>query len=100
MTIDGGCGYLSFIPAYASRYDDVDPFPASLSGWAAIPEADFQALWTTLLTHVGLLSRLTFTAGPVEPVIPDGWRWNTSVSRHLLIERASVSFFSSGWQEE
>ena len=93
-----GCGALGFVAPFTSRHADIDPVPASLSLRISLPDADFEALWSTLATgRPDLVAIVRFEAGPFEHVLPPGWRWNTVGESHLRVVRASVAFMAPGW---
>ena len=93
-----GCGALGFVAPFTSRHANIDPVLASLSIRISLPEADFEALWSTLATgRSDLLATVRFEAGPFEHMLPPGLRWNTVAESHLRVVRASVAFTAPGW---
>lgn len=48
--IPGGCGALGFVAPFTSRYTEIEPVAASIYARVSLPEADFEALWSTLAT--------------------------------------------------
>lgn len=88
-----GCGAIGFVAPFESTYEDIESVPASLTARVSFPEADFEALWSTLATgRPDLVVTLSFAAGPFEHVLPPAWRWNTMAESYLRIVRASVTF--------
>ena len=73
-----GCGAIGFVAPFESTYEDIEPVPASLTARVSLPEADFEALWSTLATgRPDLMGTLSSPAGLFEHVLPPAWRWNT-----------------------
>ena len=88
---DGVCGYLGFLGPRISRHPDIPDFDACLSGWAVLPPTDFEALWALLSVNPSP-GRTGFELSPLEFVMPDGYRWDTEVNRHLEVRCLTLSF--------
>lgn len=92
------CGTLGFVAPFTSRHAEIEPVPASMHVRISLPEADFEALWSTLATgRPDLVATLRFSAGPFEHVLPPGWRWNTTAESNIRVVRGSIAFTGPGW---
>ncbi len=93
-----GCGTLGFVAPFTSRHAEIEPVPASMHVRISLPEADFEALWSTLATgRPDLVATLRFSAGPFEHVLPPGRRWNTTAESNIRVVRGSIAFTGPGW---
>lgn len=96
-----GCGALEFVAPFTPfSYAEIEPVLASMEVRVSLPEAAFEALWSTFaIGRSDLLATVRFEAGPFEHVLPPGWQWNTVVESHLRVVRASVAFTAPGWPD-
>ncbi len=91
----GVCGVMSFLAEHVSRDFDVPHFPATVSGWSVLPEADFDWAWGILASSVAPC-RVQFQLAPLGFENPDRWVWDTAVNQHLQLSGLTLAFKREG----